>query len=48
MIKEMFPSSDSRQNNRFPLQVFSEVPYGLDMDEAVSLAAQINITVVEL
>jgi hypothetical protein len=28
--------------------VFSEVPQGLDMDEAVKLAAQMNITVAEL
>jgi hypothetical protein len=48
MRKETFPSSDSRQNNRSPLQVFSEVPQGLDMDEAVRLAAQMNITVAEL
>jgi hypothetical protein len=31
-----------------PLQVSSEVPQGLDMDEAVRLAAQMNITVAEL
>jgi hypothetical protein len=47
MRKETFPSSDSRQNNQSPLQVFSEVPQGLDMDEAMRLAAQMNITVAE-
>jgi hypothetical protein len=48
MRKETFPSLDSRQNNRSPLQVSSEVPPGLDMDEAVRLVAQMNITVAEL
>jgi hypothetical protein len=48
MRKETFLSSDSRRNNRSPLQVFSKVPQGLDMDEAVRLAAQMNITVAEL
>jgi hypothetical protein len=48
MRKETFPTSDSRQNNRSPLQLASEVPQGLDMDEDVRLAAQMNITVAEL
>jgi hypothetical protein len=48
MRKETFPSLDSRQNNRSPLQVSSEVPQGLDMDEAVRLAAQMNIVVAEV
>jgi hypothetical protein len=49
MRKETFPSSDSRQNNRSPLKVFSEeVPQGLNMDEAMKLAAAMSMTTADL
>jgi hypothetical protein len=48
MRKETFLARTAGKTIDPPLQVSSEVPQGLDMDEAARLAAQMNITVAEL
>jgi hypothetical protein len=46
--KSDVPQLEQQAKQLTPLQVFSGVPQGLDMDEAVRLAAQMNIIVAEL
>jgi hypothetical protein len=49
MRKEMFISSNNRQNNRSPLKVLSEdVPQQVKMEEAVKLVAQMGVTIADL